>query len=230
MNLFPIDVHTHFGAPLVAGHRIINGTSPSDWEKIAEMATQYPAEVIPAFGLHPWFLKELPGNWERILREYLDRFPRALVGETGMDRLRRPPIPLEIQEAFFVTQWNLARELKRSVVIHSVKAWARLLPLLDTPARPFLCHAFAGPLEYLPALSDKGAYFSLGPREINRKNAIDLITHVPEDKLLLESDGTTLEEFACAVSSIAEILHISPPELLAVTTANARNFLPDHSL
>lgn len=230
MNLFPIDIHTHFGAPPVARHRIINGTSPSDWEKIAGMAEQYPEEVIPAFGLHPWFLRELPQDWKNLLETYLNRFPHALAGETGMDKVRRPSVPMDVQEDIFLTQWRLARKLNRSVVIHSVKAWPRLLPLLGDPARPFLCHAFAGPLEYLPALTDLGAYFSLGPREINRKNAIDLITHIPKDKLLLESDGTTLEEFACTVSSVAEILGIPSPDLLSLTSDNARHFLPDCSL
>lgn len=78
------------------------------------------------------------------LRANLIRFPNAMVGEVGLDRVFRIPfdyfaedrelttftIPLDHQVAILKAQFELAIELKRNISIHSVKAQQATLDLL----------------------------------------------------------------------------------------------------
>lgn len=80
----------------------------------------------------PYPLAEILGG----VRDNLVRFPNAMVGEVGLDRVFRVPfdyfsdqreltpftIPLEHQIAILEAQIELAIELKRNISIHSVKA------------------------------------------------------------------------------------------------------------
>ena len=65
-------------------------TGMFDWDKVARFAKQYPGTVVPAFGLHPWYLQEAKPDWLPRLREYLARFPEALIGECGLDGIKNP--------------------------------------------------------------------------------------------------------------------------------------------
>ena len=38
------------------------GTSPQDWDKVAELSRQGDGRIIPAFGLHPWYIEQ--GGWD----------------------------------------------------------------------------------------------------------------------------------------------------------------------
>lgn len=78
------------------------------------------------------------------LRENLELFPDAMLGEVGLDRLFRVPynyhaaprdltpftVPLEHQLSILEAQLDLAVELQRNVSIHSVKAQAATVDLL----------------------------------------------------------------------------------------------------
>lgn len=225
MTLFPIDAHTHINAPKTAEKRIINGTSPEDWESLALLAEQYPDKVVPAFGLHPWYIRDVPADWLDILHDLLIKFPHALVGEIGLDKSRRPKIPLEIQKTCFLPQWELARTLNRPAVLHCVKAWPLLLPLLKNNPRPFLCHGFSGPAEYIPSLSEKGAYFSLGPRQLSSPSLRTLILLLPGEKILMESDGSSEEDFRQSLLHASTLLDMEPSSLSRLIVRNAETFL-----
>lgn len=61
-----------------------------EWPGVLELAAAYPGIIVPALGLHPWYLEQTEDGWEKRLEESLKQNPQALVGECGFDRLKNP--------------------------------------------------------------------------------------------------------------------------------------------
>lgn len=170
---------------------VVNGAAEDDWPQVLELARQFP-QVLPSFGVHPWYVHERTTDWQRKLEKALDAIPSA-VGEIGLDRWK-PGLAYDGQEEVFVVQLRLAAERNLPVSIHCLQAWGRMLELLRAgprPARGFLLHSYGGPREMVTAFADLGAYFSLpGYYAHERKERQrDVFRHVPADHLLIETDA-----------------------------------------
>jgi TatD DNase family protein len=171
---------------------VVNGSCEVDWPDVARLAELYPV-VLPSFGLHPWHHHERSPNWLRHLESLLITHPYSAVGEIGIDRWKEG-LPYDNQESVFLDQWEIARRLNRPVSIHCLKAWGRLLDLLQANPGPtcgFLLHSYGGPAEMIDSFVRLGAYFSfpgyfLRPR---KEKPRDVFRHVPSDRLLVETDA-----------------------------------------
>lgn len=170
---------------------VVNGSCEQDWPEVLALSREFP-EVLPSFGYHPWYIKERSPDWTQTLRRFVDETP-AGIGEVGLDRWI-DNYDLPDQEEVFVAQLRLAAERDLPLSIHCLKAWGRLLELLEAHPRPrcgFLLHSFGGPKEMIPALARLGAYFSLPgyyahPRKERQREAFKT---VPLDRLLVETDA-----------------------------------------
>jgi TatD DNase family protein len=175
----------------VAG-MVVNGSSEDDWHNVTQLAKALPI-VRPSYGLHPWYHHQRTTSWLEQLENLLTRHPQAAVGEIGLDRWKED-LPYDEQEAVFLAQWELARRMNRPVSIHCLKAWGRLLELVQThpgPERGFLLHSYGGPAEMITSFVQNGAYFSfpgyyLHPRK-EKQRAV--FRQIPIDRLLVESDA-----------------------------------------
>ena len=175
----------------VAG-MVVNGSSEDDWHDVAHLAASFPI-VLPSYGLHPWYHHQRSSIWLERLENILTENPRAAVGEIGLDRWKED-LPYDEQEDVFLAQWELARRLNRPASVHCLKAWGRLLELVQThpgPERGFLLHSYGGPAEMIAAFAQRGAYFSfpgyyLHPRKEKQR---EVFRHVPLDRLLVETDA-----------------------------------------
>ena len=161
-------------------------------ENAATHVGGYSPLVIPAFGYHPWYVKERTPDWQTALVRHLDAVPSA-IGEIGLDRWIKDHDP-EQQEEVFTWQLRLAAERNLPVSIHCLQAWGRLLEILCAGPRPrcgFLLHSFGGPPEMLAPLTELGAYFSLPGYFAQERKARQRETfrHVPPDRLLIETDA-----------------------------------------
>jgi len=172
---------------------VVNGCTESDWDVVASLAGQYPDFIIPSFGLHPWFVHARTPQWRTKLSALLERFPRAGVGEIGLDRWK-PGLPWAGQEAIFAEQFQLAVEQGRAVSIHCLQAWGALVELLEEwpkPAPGFLLHSYGGSVELVDRLASLGAYFSF-PAAFAREKKVrqrEAFQRVPLDRLLVETDA-----------------------------------------
>lgn len=173
---------------------VVNGTCESDWPEVARLAETYP-EVLPAYGLHPWFIKDRSDHWEEMLSDYLSApEQRAVaVGEIGLDKWIRDH-RIDEQEAVFRRQLRLAAATELPPVIHCLKAWGRLLEVLNSeplPERGFLLHSFAGPVEMLDDFLELGAYFSFSGYFLQERKAavVETFRQIPRDRILLETDA-----------------------------------------
>ena len=64
---------------------VVNGTCEKDWPAVAALATAR-LDILPAFGLHPWFVAERSEHWAENLEQHLSANTTASIGEIGLDR------------------------------------------------------------------------------------------------------------------------------------------------
>jgi TatD DNase family protein len=200
------DAHNHLQDERFAGRRteivaasvregvtqmVVNGSCEDDWPQVLALARAHP-QVLPAFGYHPWYLRECSAEWEKNLKRFLDEVPGA-VGEIGLDRWK-PGIEYDGQEEVFLKQLRFGAERDLPVSIHCLQAWGRLHSLLrenPRPRRGFLLHSYGGPAEMVVPLARLGAYFSFsGAFAHHRKvRQRETFKHVPPARLLIETDA-----------------------------------------
>jgi TatD DNase family protein len=188
---------------------VVNGTTPDDWPTVSALASRFPW-VVPSYGVHPWDCGNRPADWQGRLESRLATEPRARVGEIGLDRwilerakpddprlagLRRAP--LAEQTEVFVWQLELAATSNLAASIHCLDAWGALLEILQRtkrPARGFLLHAYAGPVEMIQPFADLGAYFSFNGAflDAQREARRNTFKSVPADRLLVETDAPAM--------------------------------------
>lgn len=199
---------------------ICNATSERDWDRVRELAEQIP-EIVPCFGIHPWYLAHRQPGWQQRLSDLLEAVPSA-IGEAGLDRWYDDRDEKE-QEAIFRDQLELARHNRRPIMVHCLKAWGWLQTVLDDvrelPAG-FLLHAYGGPVELIRPLSEKGAFFSFAGNVLDERKARmqEALRAVPSDRLLLETDSPDLpppEPYRVAATPIEGRRYRNEPANLA---------------
>jgi TatD DNase family protein len=215
---------------------VVNGLRPADWPAVADLARRENG-VCPQFGLHPWHADEA-GDWEPLLAECLLAFPKAGLGEIGLDA-KLTPVPMDTQRAAFRRQLRLARILDRPCSIHCVGAWDPLqVELTAEPPPRFLLHAFGGSPEQVPAWVGRNAFFSFGGallREPASPRLHDVLRAIPANRLLLETDapyqhpqGKSHRQEPAAIIAIAaraaEIRGCSLEEIRRLSAAAAEEF------
>jgi len=174
---------------------VCGGTGPDDWDAVRLATAARTTVVIPAYGLHPWFVTSEAGTDAAALERLaalLQVDQRAAVGEIGLDVARGGIASHERQRVLLLAQLELARRFERVAVIHCVRAWGALQETLAEAgplSRGFVLHAYAGSAEMVLPLARLGAFFSFkasgdtpGPKRLARIRA------VPPERLLLESD------------------------------------------
>lgn len=187
-------------------------------------------------GHHPWdFLSPNAPDADSVGEALCARLaadPHLGVGEIGLDRLKVRDIP-ESMVAAFVRQLEAAAAFGRPVVLHGAKCWGRVVACCrpfagKIPA--FLFHGFSRSGGLLPEMVALGGYVSVGPSVLNDHavNYRELVRQIPGDRLLLESDRTSVEETPSCdeiLRGLAAVLGEEPASLAARLDANADAFV-----
>ena len=170
---------------------VTNGTNENDWKTLSTLAKVY-SQVIPSFGLHPWFINDRSSNWFKLLEQKIDNHNGA-VGEIGLD-LSRKNLQYNEQKEVFLSQLQLSADRNIPVSIHCIKAWNQIYNLLSDnqlPKRGFLLHGFSGPAEMINPLTNLGAYFSFSGSfaHANKSRQRNNFCKIPINRILIESDA-----------------------------------------
>ena len=112
------------------------GTGPDDWDAVARRAAGAgPPFVVPAYGVHPWTVRDGACGWEEALQSRLAADPSAWIGECGLDETAHAEpgaAATAARDAVLALHLRLAAELGRPLVLHAAGpgAAARLLQTL----------------------------------------------------------------------------------------------------
>ncbi len=190
-----------------AGYKaVVCATRESEFPRLAALAKAFPDNIIPAFGLHPWFLRERTTDWVKNLRAALAKTPGAHVGEIGLDKPMFATIPAAEQIEIFEIQLALAEEFSTQVEIHCVRAWGDIMKILrrhrattnpNSATNPGATtmrmhfHGFSGSAEIARELAKMGATFSFPPKKLEHPTTkiATVLSTIPREKIFHESDA-----------------------------------------
>lgn len=183
---------------------IVPGTDIESSRKAIELAKKYPGVVYPAVGVHPEEivgsnLQDSPGltdvrlNISAISRDLLSGSDLIkAIGEIGTDasteELRGC---MDAQKELFKAQCELAIEHDLPIIVHTRESLSETLLVLDSlpkmPRGQF--HCFSHDEDGIKAVLDRGFYVSFCGNISWSKRVAKLVSLVPNDKLLLETDS-----------------------------------------
>lgn len=205
-----------------------------------ELVEQYDF-IFGAVGWHPndaHEMKEEDFDWLKEITQH----PKILaIGEIGLDYYW-DFAPKEVQQEIFRKQIQLAKQVNLPIIIHDRDAHQDICSILrEEGAKDVggIIHSFSGSMEMAKECIDLGFYISFsGPVTFkNAKKPKEVATHIPIDRILLETDSPYLtpepyrgkrNESAYVkfvATKIAELRGMDVEEIAQITTRNANQIL-----
>ena len=251
-----IDFHCHLDDPRFDGDRwrIIDQCFQAGFSRLVTVGDPYQeaslertAEILAyhqaiaaCAGAHPHGADSYTPAIEKRLLAFLDRCPVLALGEVGLD-FHYDLATRENQEAVFRRQVAIARERSLPLVIHSRKAEALVLKILDQEqfAAPVVFHCYTGEMAAAMEIAGRGYFLSFsGIITFRKAEALRaIVAATPLDRLLSETDspylapeperGKTNTPLAVmrVAQKIAEVKTCEMPALLAQINDNFQRLL-----
>ncbi len=183
--------------------------SPTVFARTARLAEgkQY---VRPAAGLHPELVCSRKADIEPLL-SLLSRV--KYVGEIGLDYSRATSEEREVQRSTLDRIVARCEDLGGRVLsIHSRRAAADAVAITGAARRcKIILHWFSGSLAVARSGIAAGCFFSVNPAMLRSASGSRLLSEIPDDRLLTESDGPFVRNGArpfepAAMSELVETL------------------------
>ena len=166
--------------------------------------------------IHPWDA----GKYELAAFGPLFDSPRCLaVGECGLDRTSKTPLPLQMK--VFEAQVAEAERRGKPLVIHCVRCFPELLHVKTSCSSetPWVIHGFRGTRRKAFDLLDAGCTLSFGAGLLRDAGNMDYFAEIPLDRILIETDESP--ELFDRILAEAAAMHLLPPsEFAAAVRAN----------
>lgn len=147
-----------------------------------------------SIGIHPWYVPEdVPMALDIIARMGVNSRILA-IGECGLDT--QCSTPMDVQEAVFKAQVQLANRLQRPLIIHCVRAYEAVCDILEAceVQVPVLFHGFHKKGPWAEILVQKGYYLSFGAVLLRPADFIyEQLASLPLAQLFLETDDKEVD-------------------------------------
>jgi len=103
----------------------------------------------------------------------------------------------KLQEKVFIKELELAKKLKLPAIIHTRKAEARVLEILeDYKDQKIILHCFSGNFKLIKKAKGLGFYFSIPTSIVRSEHFQKMISELlPKEKILTETDSPYLSPF-----------------------------------
>lgn len=191
--------------------------------------------IKPCFGIHPWKAADYKGDLQALV-PYIEE--SEIIGEIGLDYLWvEDKSTFEPQRRIFY--FILEESIKRNKVIslHTKDAEEEIYKALKkyNYSRAII-HWYSGDIKILEKLIDLGCYFTISVDMGYSEKTYEVLSKIPMDKLLLETDGpTALEwvngdygypsEIIKVYEKVAKCKDIKMEELLIIVEENLKKLL-----
>lgn len=173
------------------------GISLASNEGILALSRRCPGYIFPAIGVHP--TRTFRERWrDRKRLEALAALPEVIaVGETGLDyHYKREEQHRFLQHIWFFYQLNLARKVRKPLILHIRDAHDDALRILKAhPARHLggVVHCFTGDWETAAEYLKLGYHIGIGGALLQEKERAEklweAVERIPLDRILLETDA-----------------------------------------
>ncbi len=200
-----IDVHAHLCFPDFDRDReevvkkcreelagvVVSSARYDEGVKVLETCLRNPGFLFPTIGYHP-VEGTNPEGVIRLIRENKDRI--SGIGECGMDyHWEKDPVKRKKQAENFSRFIELAKELKKPLVIHSWDAERECYEMLRDSGLKCVFHCFSGKKSLAEEIIGNNDFFiSISTMVIFSKNIRKIAKMVPDDQFLLETDSPFL--------------------------------------
>ena len=224
---------------------IVTGTTVLESEMARDIAER--CGLFATAGVHPHHARDCGPATIAELRE-IAKHPRVVaIGECGLD-FNRNYSPHPSQEQWFVAQLELGLELGMPLFLHSRDAHPRFAEILrHHRVKDAVAHCFTGEKDELRAYLDLGLYIGITGwicDERRGMHLLELVRHIPVDRLLLETDSPYLTPrdmrpqpksrrnepafLAHVAKTVARAVGKPVEQLAEETTRNAQTFFRLH--
>ncbi len=176
---------------------IVTGSNDESNVQAANLAEQFPGVLYSTAGVHPHHASDYSDDSDALIRSLVKKDCVVAVGECGLDYFRNFS-PRDAQLNAFKRQLDIAKESGLPVFLHQRDAHDDFVEMLE-PALPDLsravAHCFTGEGESLREYIAMGLYIGITGwicDERRGKHLHDIVSIIPDDKLLIETDAPYL--------------------------------------
>lgn len=208
-------------------------TTPLAWQGTKALIADAP-RIKVALGLHPELVAERHTEVELLCSGIADA---KYVGEIGLDGSppHRPSLALQRQVFDRILQ-TCAAQNGRIMTVHSRGAATMVLDALESkPAAGIaVLHWFSGTRRELDRAVTLGCWFSVGPAMLKGGKGRSLVSAMPQDRVLTETDGPFARQGSVplmpwdvdqAISHLAHLWNIPVGQAAEVVEANFKKLL-----
>ena len=173
-------------------------THPNEWDAARELHLTFPDNIVYTLGIHPHNAKDAKSEDFARLEQQINDDGVVAVGECGLD-FNRDFSPRPRQVEVFEAQLAIAKKHNKPVYLHERDAFEQQIKCIEAHYKnaPLngIAHCFTGTEEQLKTYLGKNLYIGITGWLCDEKRGGSLrnaILHLPEDKLVFETDAPYL--------------------------------------
>jgi len=173
-------------------HFINPATQRATWDNLIDINKQF-RNIHICFGLHPVFIDMHKKQDLKELESYTQNISTKLIGEIGLDKRFNN---YDKQQEFFSTQINIAKNLDKKVIIHSVKSHSEIIKVIKDNKfkNGGIIHAFNGSQDIAKKYIDLGFKLGIGGIISHPQSKLkQILTNIEPYNIVLETDSPDMQ-------------------------------------
>jgi TatD DNase family protein len=178
---------------------IITCGLPEDAKEALALAEKHPGFIHVSLGIHPTDVIGLSEEEIDSYAKFIERNKKRIVavGEIGLDyHWITDEKEREKTKLAFIRFLELAKELKKPIILHSRKAEEDVLKLIiENDVKLATFHSYTGNITLAKRIIEEGFFISINTNIPNSKNVKKVAAKMPIEQILTETDAPFLSPY-----------------------------------